>query len=147
MKLIILLPVLFVTLAIAGEFTVDIPFSASEVELNRMGNFTSVTIPAASSISRVGSPALPVINTPVALPAGTKAAGVEIVSVSWLPIRTNCRVLPATESVPLSLMGEIDIPLPAPDPAIYSSSTNFPSAELLNQNPFRAERGAHKNNC
>jgi len=130
MKLIILLPVLLFTLAMAGEFTVNIPFSASEVELNRMGNFTSVTVPATPSISRVGSPALPVINTPVALPAGTKAADVEIVSVSWLPVRSNCTVLPATEPVPLSLMGKISIPLPLPDPAIYSSSANFPSAPV-----------------
>jgi hypothetical protein len=130
MKPVILLPVLLFSLATAGEFTIDIPFSASEVELGRMGNFTSVTIPATSSISRVGSPALPVISTPVALPAGTKAAGIEIVNISWQAIRTNCRVLPATKPVPLSLMEEIDIPLPAPDPAIYSSSANFPSVPV-----------------
>jgi len=125
-----ILSVLFLTLAMAGEFTVNIPFSASEVELGRMGNFTSVTIPAASSISKVGSPALPVLNTPIALPAGSQATGVEIVSVSWLPVRSNCTVLPATEPVPLSLMEETHIPLPAPDPAIYSSPENFPSAPV-----------------
>ncbi|MCD6587893.1 MAG: hypothetical protein J7K88_05025, partial [Candidatus Fermentibacteraceae bacterium] len=122
MRFAALLSVLILTLAMAGEFSVNIPFSASEIDLHRMGNFTSVTIPATPSIGRVGSPALPVINTPISLPAGSQATGVEVVSVSWLPVRSNCTVLPATEPVPLSLMEETYIPLPSPNPAIYSSS-------------------------
>ena len=130
MRFAALLSVLILTLAMAGEFSVNIPFSASEIDLHRMGNFTSVTIPATPSIGRVGSPALPVINTPISLPAGSQATGVEVVSVSWLPVRSNCTVLPATEPVPLSLMEETYIPLPSPNPAIYSSSEIFPSTPV-----------------
>ncbi len=38
------------SLAFAGEFTVNVPFSASDVEISQMGNYTSVTIPGEASI-------------------------------------------------------------------------------------------------
>ncbi|MCD4706905.1 MAG: T9SS type A sorting domain-containing protein [Candidatus Sabulitectum sp.] len=130
MKLTATLIVLALSLATAGEFTVNVPLSTSDVDISRMGNYTSVTIPGTPSIGIIGAPALPVMNTPIALPAGTQATGIEVVSASWQPLRGNCTVLPATPPVPLSLMGETTISLPAPDQTIYSSSENFPSTAV-----------------
>ena len=114
-------------MALAGEFTVNVPFSASDVSIDQMGNYTAVTISGTPSIGRIGAPSLPVINTPIALPAGTQATGIEVVSVSYAPLRGRHTVLPATQPVPLSLMDETVISLPVPDQSIYSSSETFPS--------------------
>ncbi len=130
MRLTAVLALTVLSLAFAGEFTVNVPFSPSDVEISQMGNYSSVTIPGETSMSRIGAPALPAINMPVALPAGTKATGVEVVSVSWQSLRGNHTVLPATEPVPLSLMGETVISLPAPDMTIYNSSESFPSTPI-----------------
>ena len=127
MKFAALLTLITVSLAMAGEFTVNIPFSASDVTINQMGNYTAVTISGTPSIGRIGAPSLPVINTPIALPAGTQATGIEVVSVSYAPLRGRHTVLPATQLVPLSLMDETVISLPVPDQSIYSSSETFPS--------------------
>ncbi len=114
MRFAIILAVITLSLAFAGEFTVTVPFSASDVEIREMANYTAVSIPGVAAISDIGAPALPAMNTRVALPAGTQATGVEVLSVSYQPLRGNYTVLPATEPVPLSLMGETSIPLPVP---------------------------------
>ncbi|MCK5132805.1 MAG: T9SS type A sorting domain-containing protein [Candidatus Sabulitectum sp.] len=130
MKFASVLAVVILSLTMAGEFTVNVPFSPSDVEITQMANYTSVTIPGTPSIGRIGAPALPLINTPIALPAGTQATGIEVVSVSWQSLRGRHTVLPATQPVPLSLMGETAISLPAPDMTIYTSTENFPSAAV-----------------
>jgi len=130
MRLTTVLALTVLSLAFAGEFTVNVPFLPSDVEISQMGNYSSVTIPGETSMGRIGAPALPVINMPVALPAGTKATGIEVVNVSWQSLRGNHTVLPATQPVPLSLMGETVISLPAPDMTIYNSSESFPSTPI-----------------
>lgn len=115
MKIALVFTVLILSLALANEFTVTVPFSASDVEINQMGNYTSVTVPSMASIGTIGAPSLPVMNTQIALPRGTKATSIEVVNATYTPLRGNHLVLPATESVPLSLMGEVTIPLPRPD--------------------------------
>ncbi|MCK5842748.1 MAG: hypothetical protein KAH31_11295, partial [Candidatus Sabulitectum sp.] len=130
MRFVAILALTVLSLAFAGEFTVNVPFLPSDVEIGQMGNYSSVTIPGEASIGRIGAPALPAINLPVALPAGTKATGVEVVNVSWQALRGNHTVLPATQPVPLSLMGETFISLPAPDMTIYNSSESFPSTPI-----------------
>jgi hypothetical protein len=127
MRVTAVIAVLVLSLAMADEFTVNIPFTANDVEIRQMGNYTAVNVPGIPSISRIGAPSLPVMNTTVALPAGTRATGIEVVSVSYIPLRGRYTVLPATQPVPLSLMDETSIPLPSPDQAIYSSAENFPS--------------------
>ncbi len=127
MKIAVLLTMITVSLAMAGEFTVNIPFSASDVSIDQMGNYTAVTIPGTPSLNRIGAPSLPVINTPIALPAGMQATGIEVINASYEPLRGRFTVLPATQPVPLSLMDETVISLPVPDQRIYSSSETFPS--------------------
>ncbi len=127
MKIALVFTVLILSLALANEFTVTVPFSASDVEINQMGNYTSVTVPSMASIGTIGAPSLPVMNTQIALPRGTKATSIEVVNATYTPLRGNHLVLPATESVPLSLMGEVTIPLPRPDQTIYGSSETFPA--------------------
>ena len=127
MKIALILTVFVLSLALANEFTVTVPFSASSVEIKQMGNYTSVTVPSLASIGTVGAPSLPVMNTQIALPRGTKATSIEVVNATYTPLRGNHMVLPVTEPVPLSLMGEVTIPLPRPDETIYGSSVTFPS--------------------
>ena len=129
MKIATALAVIVLSLAFAGEFTVTVPFS-SDVRIENMAEYTAVTIPGVPSINTLGAPALPVMNTPIALPFGTAATSIEVLNASYLPLRNNCTVLPATQSIPLSLMGETAISLPVPDPAIYNSSDNFPSVPV-----------------
>ena len=127
MKIALIFTVLILSLALANEFTVTVPFSASSVEINQMGNYTSVTVPSLPSIGTIGAPSLPIMNTQIALPRGTKATSIEVVNATYTPIRGNHIVLPVTEPIPLSLMGEVTIPLPRPDETIYSSSETFPA--------------------
>ncbi len=130
MKIATILAVMIFALGFAGEFTVSVPFNPSDVEINRMGNYSIVSIPGIPSISTIGAPSLPVINTPISLPAGTKATSIEVVSVSYTPLRNNITVLPATSPVPLSLMDETLMSLPTPDMNIYNSSANYPSSPV-----------------
>ena len=127
MKIALIFTLLILSLALANEFTVTVPFSASDVEINQMGNYTSVTVPSLPSIGNIGAPSLPVMNTQIALPRGTKATSIEVVNATYTPIRGNYMVLPVTEPVPLSLMGEVTIDLPRPDETIYGSSETFPA--------------------
>ncbi|MCK5785098.1 MAG: T9SS type A sorting domain-containing protein [Candidatus Sabulitectum sp.] len=128
MRFATVLAVIALSLAMAGNFTVNVPFSATDVEINQMGNYTVVTFPGTSTMGNIGAPALPVMNSPIALPAGMQATGIEVINASYEPLLGNYTVLPATEPVPLSLMGETEILLPAPDRTIYNSSESFPSA-------------------
>ncbi len=127
MKIVTILAVILLSTAFAGEFTVNVPFSTSDVEINQMGNYTAVTIAGVPSIATIGAPALPMMNTRIALPSGMQATGIEVVNASYQALRGNHTLLPATHPVPLSLMGETTIDLPVPDQAIYSSSVNFPA--------------------
>jgi len=127
MKITAVFAVLCLSIAYAGEFTVDVPFSAADVEIGEMGSYTTVFIPGTPSMDAIGVPTLPVVTTAVALPAGTKAVSIEVLSSDWTTIRGRHTVLPATAQVPLSLMGEREILLPSPDPTIYASSENFPA--------------------
>ncbi len=126
MKLTAILALALITVASAGEFTVTIPFSASQVELREMANYTAVSVPGMQTISATGAPALPQMSTAIALPAGMQAVSVEVVDVTWTAIRGRHTVLPVTEQVPISLMGDTEIPLPCPNQSIYSSSQVFP---------------------
>ena len=126
MKFVSILALALITVASAGEFTVTIPFSASQVELREMANYTAVSVPGMQTISATGAPALPQMSTAIALPAGMQAVSVEVVDVTWTAIRGRHTVLPVTEQVPISLMGDTEIPLPCPNQSIYSSSQVFP---------------------
>lgn len=127
MKIALIMAVFLLTMSFAGEFTVNVPISTTDVQVRAMGGYDAVSMPGVPGMNIVGAPGLPVLNTPVALPAGTKAVSVQVVSVSWTPLSGRYTVLPATEQVPLSLMGEREIQLPRPNQSIYSSSENFPS--------------------
>lgn len=126
MKFAAFLAVLLLSVSTAGEFTVNIP-AQTDVRITEAGGYTAINIPATPSLNIIGAPRLPVLNTPVALPPGTRAVSVEVVSVEWTALRGRHTVLPATEPVPFSLMGETDVSLPRPDQSIYSSSETFPS--------------------
>ena len=126
MKITAILAVLLLSVSLAGEFTVNVPIT-TDVQLSDMGGYTAVTMPGVQQLNTIGAPALPVMSTPISLPAGTRAVSIEVISVDWTSLRGRHTVLPATEQVPLSLMGETEISLPRPDQSIYSSSVNFPS--------------------
>lgn len=127
MKFTAVLAVVLLATSFAGEFTVGIQFDPEEVTMSSMAGYTSVTMQATPSLGRIGFPALPVLNTPVALPQGTRAVSVEVTGTSWTSLRGRHTVLPATEPVPLSLMGEVNISIPRPDQEAYSSTENYPS--------------------
>jgi hypothetical protein len=123
----LLLAVLFAAFAAYGsEFTVQIPDVSGSLELGQMGGYTTVSLPAAPSIHRTGAPSLPAVAANIALPRGSRAVSVEVAGVSWRSLGGRHTVLPASLQVPLSLMGQTEIPLPAPDPEIYSSTQCYP---------------------
>ncbi|HPF32603.1 MAG TPA: C25 family cysteine peptidase [Candidatus Sabulitectum sp.] len=125
MRIASVLAAVLLSASLAGEFTVTVPVD-HQVQMREFGGYTSVSIPGAPGISISGAPSLPVLSTPIALPHGTRAVSMEVLSVNWTALRGRHTVLPATEQVPLSLMGQTEIPLPSPDQAIYSSSEFYP---------------------
>ncbi|HOP26058.1 MAG TPA: C25 family peptidase propeptide domain-containing protein, partial [Candidatus Sabulitectum sp.] len=125
MRIASVLAAVLLSASLAGEFTVTVPVDR-QVQMREFGGYTSVSIPGAPGISISGAPSLPVLSTPIALPHGTRAVSMEVLSVNWTALRGRHTVLPATEQVPLSLMGQTEIPLPSPDQAIYSSSEFYP---------------------
>jgi len=120
--------------AAGGELTVTIPFDVSSVQLGEMGPYTTVHVPGASLITDIGLPSMPQVNLRVALPTGCRANEVTVVDVSYSSLRGSFNVLPATEQVPFSLMGSVDIPMPEPDEFVYSSGEYFPREEIILQN-------------
>ncbi len=136
MKSILLASVLLLATvpATAAELSVTIPFDGSTVQLENVGPYTGVYVANALPITQVGMPAMPTMTVRVALPTGCSASGIAVTDVSYTPIRGRFTVIPATEQIPFSLMGSVSIPVPEPDPQIYSSGEYFPrrTIELRN---------------
>lgn len=130
----ILISLLLMASAFAGELTVTVPFDGSALETTEYGGYTFFHSPETYPMSRVGAPALPVLPVQVALPAESRAVSVTVVDAFYAPLRGRYNVLPATEQVPLSLMDRTSVPLPQPDPAVYGSAESFPAVTARFEN-------------
>ena len=121
-----LIPVLLAAsaLAAAGEVTVTVPFSTSDVSLVQEGVYTAVVAEGLPVIPTEGVPCLPVMPVRVALPTGCAARGLSVVSASYETLPGGYDIMPANEPVPLS--AEMDYIQAEPDPEIYGRSSYFP---------------------
>ena len=110
--------------ATAGELVVDIPFDASQLQLDQFGMYTRVIAPGLPSFCEEGLPMLPRMPVRVALPTGCRATSVDVVSAEYGSLDGRFTVMPADEPVPFSVDQEIH-PV-EPDPHIYGHDRVFP---------------------
>ncbi len=110
--------------AVGSGLTVSVPFDPSAVTLSDAGPYTTVFVEGAKLINQEGLPALPELGMRVALPTGTVADAIEIVSCEYTELRGRHLVMPAGPVLPLSVVQEV-YPV-SPDPHIYGLSTPYP---------------------
>ncbi len=112
------------TLCIAGELTVSVPLQGTDLNIQREGLFTSVTIPGMLSVFNEGSPALPIMPVRIALPTGCRATDIQVTGVEWETVSGRFEIQPASGCVPIS--AGYDQVQAEPDPHIYNRDEYYP---------------------
>ncbi len=104
--------------------TIQVPVSASDLNLSDNGPLTSVYHPDGYLTQTEGLPCLPVVPVKIALPTGCRATSIEVINAEYTTLRTSTQVSPSGGCFPLN-EGPSDTP-PVPDSHVYGYSGFWP---------------------
>ncbi|MCK5117635.1 MAG: hypothetical protein KAR44_13645, partial [Candidatus Aegiribacteria sp.] len=120
----IILCVVIVSVAGAGEMTVSIPIDTSAINFSEAGIYTRITGTGMRLTSVIGAPSLPAYSETIALPAGCLATVIEIAYTRYNTAQGMYNILP--NQTPLAFSDEWNGIPDEPDPDIYNSSSFYP---------------------
>ncbi|MDI6840198.1 MAG: C25 family cysteine peptidase [bacterium] len=115
--------------AFGGEIIQELRFSPADLEFSKLKEYDVVKLGLNSATSRLGEPALPLINLHVLIPPGASVEKVEIIDKEKVSIPGNYNIIPAQHPVKLSINDELP-PWVEPVPGIYSSMQEYPGEVL-----------------
>ncbi|MGA1868322.1 MAG: C25 family cysteine peptidase [bacterium] len=115
----------------AAEITHTMSFSRDDLSFAKIRDFDLISLPECDFMSAVGDPMLPVINTYMVLPPGTKVKEVRVHAVGTEELDGYFTLYPAQEPVPSNKkrkeFGYIrDVAFKKPNPYTYAISTLYP---------------------
>ncbi len=111
-------------LALAGSITRTFTFAPDEVRFERVNGYDVVTLRDFVSTSSPGQPIIPQALNTFLIPAGANVTGVTVVKSRPVELPGNFRIHPAQQPRPLS--AHTAPAFVEPDPAVYSSTADFP---------------------
>jgi hypothetical protein len=104
--------------------TVD--FSVEDFSFEKIMGFDLVSLNQGSHLAQPGEPMLPYKEIRIALPAGMRVTGVQVVNTSWEEIPGEFDVYPSQPPRRIGLSDD-DVDFVQPDANIYSSSQPYPT--------------------
>jgi hypothetical protein len=106
-------------------------FSERDLRFSKIGGYDLVSIAGARWLNEPGNPRLPLVPVRIALPPGSRVAGLSIVACDSVILPGAYTIQPSQPPQPLSQARPIEFV--SPSPSVYSSSEPYPrrAAELV----------------
>ncbi|HTW91901.1 MAG TPA: C25 family cysteine peptidase [bacterium] len=130
---------LFVLLALvtvplmAGTVTRTVSFDRGDLLISQQNGYDNIALRGGVTIVQPGAPRVPRVVEALVIPSGAVPTGVEVLSEEWTTLPGTYKVGPAQPDAPLPVAGRPGAGMPkhyGPDPAIYGSSTPYPSTTV-----------------
>ena len=115
-----------VSVCLAGSYTESFRYAENSVKLGIEDGYTTVRYAGAPHMERLGVPDLPVLPYTVAIPAGAELVGLEVLSITEVPLEGDYQVMPVQHPVPYREDAP-EQPFVAPDMEVYGRDAVFPA--------------------